>query len=157
MVQGYFFLKKNATKLRCLNFGYLFALCFSCTVNAAALDSVKILSNLDPNAITITEVDVVFLYDQALVDDFPTTKSRWYSMRRTLTRRWLDSMDVVSVFIPQGFDSDTAILPERGKEALKVYIFGQHDDGDAKPIDVTDLSSVLVTIDDLGIIVSNSQ
>jgi hypothetical protein len=125
--------------------------------NAALLDSVAIKSNLDPNAITITEVDIVFLYDQALIENFPKTKSRWYSMRRTLTRAEGDSMDVVSVFIPQGFDAESAVLPERRLDAVKVYVFGQHDDGGVKPVDVTDFSSILVTIDDLGIIVTNRE
>ncbi|MFK7864670.1 MAG: hypothetical protein AB8B95_10645 [Pseudohongiellaceae bacterium] len=121
---------------------------------AAEVEAVNIESVLDPNAITITEIDVIFLYDETLVEEFPATKSRWYSMRRTLTQRWGDSMDVISVFIPQGFDSDTAILPGRKNEAVKVFVFGQHDDASVKPADVTHIRNVRVTIDDLGIIVS---
>lgn len=146
-------------KLNWLSHSLAFAvlIIFSSIANAASLSSVNIKSNLDPNAITITEIDIVFLYDQTLVGSFPTTKSRWYSMRRTLTQTWGDSMDVVSVFIPQGFDSDTAVLPEHKLDAVKVYVFGQHDDGAAMPIDVTDFSAILVTIDDLGIIVTNRE
>lgn len=129
----------------------------SSLVYAAAPNSVRIESNLDPNAITITEVDIVFLYDDALIAEFPQTKSRWYSMRRTLTRRWEEKMDVVSVFIPQGFDADTAILPDRKDTAVKVYVFGQHDEASMKPADVTTMTDVLVTIDDLGIIVSSKE
>lgn len=136
---------------------YFGAIFLTSSANAASLDSVDIKSNLDPNAITITEIDIVFLYDQAFIEEFPKTKSRWYSMRRTLTRAAGDSMDVVSVFIPQGFDTDTAVLPERRQDAVKVYIFGQHDDGGMKPVDVTEFSSILVTIDDLGIIVTNLE
>lgn len=162
--------KLNCTRLRLsvkfnlaytllITFGVVFFGTMFSTNNAtaASLGSVNIKSNLDPNAITITEVDIVFLYDQALVADFPTTKSRWYSMRRTLTQSRGDSMDVVSVFIPQGFDSDTAVLPERRLDAVKVYVFGQHDEATAIPIDVTDFSAILVTIDDLGIIVTNRE
>jgi len=141
-------------KLLRLNSAFILLIVFGSSANAASLASVDIKSNLDPNAITITEIDIVFLYDQALLEDFPATKSRWYSMRRSLTQRWGDSMDVVSVFIPQGFDSDKAILPDRGLDAVKVYVFGQHDEGSVMPVDVTDFSSVLVTIDGLGIIVT---
>jgi len=66
-------------------------------------------------------------------------------------------MDVVSVFVPQGFDFNTAVLPERKLDAVKVYVFGQHDEAAAIPIDVTDLSAILVTIDDLGIIVTSPE
>jgi hypothetical protein len=130
---------------------------FNITANAASLNSVNIKSHIDPNAIIITEVDIVFLYDQDLIEEFPMSKSHWYSMRRTLTQTWRDSMDVVSVFIPQGFDSDTAVLPKRKLDAVKVYVFGQHDEAGAMPVDVTNLSAILVTIDDLGIIVTNRE
>lgn len=137
----------------------LFVFAMSCiaattSVNAASLDNVSIVSRLDPNAITITEVDIVFIYDETLLASFPDTKSRWYSMRRTLTQRWGDAMDIISVSIPQGFDSEKPSLPERRNEAVKVYIFGQHDEGDVPPADVTELKSVSVIIDDFGIIVS---
>lgn len=148
--------KNNPNSLKVLFAALITLGAFSGSVTySAAPDSVRIESNLDPNAITITEIDIVFLYDEMLIDEFPQTKSRWYSMRRTLTQRWQEKMDVVSVFIPQGFDSDTAILPDRKDNAAKVYVFGQHDEADMKPVDVTDMSAVLVTIDDFGIIVSN--
>jgi hypothetical protein len=111
---------------------------------------------MDPNAITITAVDIVFLYDEALVDEFPKTKSRWYSMRRTLTQRYSDKMDVVSVFVPQGFDSETVTLPAQKGDAVKIYILAQHDDGSVAPIDITQRKDITVFIDGFGIIVTDS-
>jgi hypothetical protein len=114
---------------------------------------VYIQSRLDPNAITISEVDIVFIYNEQRLQEFPASKSDWYANRRTLIQDWGDDMDVVSVFIPQGFDSETASLPERRSQAVKVYIFGQHDSAGAKPVDVTTASRVTVYIDPFGIIV----
>ena len=63
-------------------------------------------------------------------------------------------MDLVSVFIPQGFSSEMASLPQRRDEAVKVFVIGQHDSSTRAPIDITDYENVLVEIDQFGILVS---
>ena len=118
------------------------------------ITSIHISSRLDPNAITITQVDIIFVYDQATIDLFPTTKTAWYSTQRRFIADAGKSIDLISVFIPQGFDSETISLPQRESEALKVYVFAQHDDSEAPPIDVTNLGTVLVEIDEFGILIS---
>lgn len=136
---------------------FLFLLSCPLIAQASGLERVFLKSRMDPNAITITEVDIVFLYDDALVPEFPDTKSRWYSMRRTLTRRFGDKMDIVSVFVPQGFDSETATLPQRSSDAVRVYVIAQHDEGGVPPIDVTERKDITVFIDGFGIIVTDSN
>jgi len=121
---------------------------------SAEVNSVFISSRLDPNAIIITGVDVVFVYDQEIVDSFPATKTQWYSGKRRFTQEMGDGADVVSVSIPQGFDSTMVSLPQRRSEALKVFVIGQHDDALVAPMDVTGFGNVLVEIDPFGIIVS---
>lgn len=121
---------------------------------AAAVDSVLIRSRLDYNAVLITEVDIVFVYDRALLEDFPATKEAWYSGRPELVRRAGGGMDVVSVFVPQGFDSAAPGLPARRGGALRVYAFGRHDVPGRPPLDVTGIRDVLVEIDPFGILVS---
>ena len=118
------------------------------------ITSIHISSRLDPNAITITQVDIIFVYDQATIDLFPTTKTAWYSSQLGFIADAGKSIDLISVFIPQGFDSETISLPQRGSKALKVYVFAQHDDSEAPPIDVTNLGAVLVEIDEFGILIS---
>ena len=134
----------------------LFLLVCSLHAHSAELERVFLKSRMDPNAITITEVDIVFLYDEMLINEFPKTKSRWYSMRRTLTQRYGDKMDVVSVFVPQGFDSETVSLPQEKNQAVKVYVIAQHDDGSVAPVDVTNRKDITVFIDGFGIIVTDS-
>ncbi len=129
----------------------------SSLTHGAEIERVFLKSRMDPNAITITGVDIVFLYDAALIDEFPQTKSRWYSMRRTLTQRWGDRMDIVSIFVPQGFDSETASLPQRRSDAVKVFVLAQHDDGAIAPIDITERKDVTVFIDGLGVIVADTE
>jgi len=123
----------------------------------AEVSTVHISSRLDPNAIIITEVDIVFIYDQELAENFPLTKTQWYSGKRQFTREVGEAIDVVNIFIPQGFDSVTATLPERKGQAVRVVVFAQHDDSKAAPVDITEFSSVLVEIDPFGIVVSSSD
>lgn len=121
---------------------------------AAAVDSVFIQSQLDYNAILISGVDIVFIYDEQTLEQFPRSKSDWYSNKEDFIEQASEKADVVSIFIPQGFDSEMASLPERRSGALKVFIYGQHDASDAAPVDVTDMIDVLVQIDQFGILVS---
>jgi hypothetical protein len=118
------------------------------------ITSIHISSRLDPSAITITQVDIIFVYDQATINLLPTTKTASYSTQRRFIADAGKSIDFISVFIPQGFDSETISLPQRGSEALKVYVFAQHDDSEAPPIDVTNLGNILVEIDEFGILIS---
>ncbi len=125
------------------------------TGSAAEVRSVFISSTLDPNAIIITEVDVIFIYDEEIVNSLPDTKSAWYSNKRSFTREAGDKIDIVNVFIPQGFDSEMASLPARRAEAFKVVVYAYHDDSKAPPRDVTEMENVLIEIDPFGIRVSS--
>lgn len=116
--------------------------------------SVFISSTLDPNAIIITEVDVIFIYDEEIAASLPATKSEWYSNKRQFTRDAGDKLDIVNVFIPQGFDSEMASLPDRRAEALKVVVYAYHDDSKAPARDIGDWENVLIQIDPFGIRIS---
>ncbi|MEC9218986.1 MAG: hypothetical protein VYA05_06335 [Pseudomonadota bacterium] len=124
---------------------------------AAEVESVFISSRLDPNAIIITEVDIIFIYEQEILEGFPATKTLWYSGKRQFIQSVGDKADVVNIFIPQGFDSVMASLPARRAQALKVYVFGQHDASSAAPVDITEIQNVLVEIDQFGIVVSRRR
>lgn len=123
----------------------------------AEVNSVQVVSRLDPNAILITETDIIFVYDDELAANFPADKTAWYSGKRNYTRSAGDRIEVVNIFIPQGFDSTSASLPQRRSEAVKVFVFAQHDDSKAKPVDVTDFQKVLIEIDPFGIRVSKAE
>ncbi|MEX0964657.1 MAG: hypothetical protein WDZ52_11525 [Pseudohongiellaceae bacterium] len=123
----------------------------------AEVNSVFISSTLDPNAIIITEVDIIFIYDTEIVNTLPDTKSDWYANKRQFSRDAADKMDIVNVFIPQGFDSEMVSLPDRRLEALKVVVYAYHDDSKAAPRDITDSINVLIQIDPFGIRLSERE
>jgi len=121
----------------------------------AEVNSVFIQSTLDPNAIIITEVDIIFVYDEEIASKLPATKSAWYANKRNFTRDAADKLDIVNIFIPQGFDSEMASLPARRADALQVLVYAYHDDSKAAARDITDTANVLVAIDPFGIRVSS--
>ena len=115
------------------------------------VESVAIRSMLDPNAVLITEVDIIFLYDSRLVNELPVNKRDWYSNKRRFTSQYKDVLDVVNIFIPQGFDSVKAILPGRKEKAVKAFVFAYHDDSKASPVDITNIANVKIEVDQFGI------
>ena len=125
--------------------------------SAGEVNSIYISSKLDPNAIIITQVDIVFVYDQDILEKFPSTKTAWYSNQRRFISEAGDKIDLVSVFIPQGFDSQSVSLPQRGNDALKTFVFAQHDDSEAPPIDISSFERVRIEIDEFGILVSRQN
>ena len=111
--------------------------------------AVKVESLLDLNAILITEVDVIFVYDPAL--QLPETKSDWYSEREAFITANADRLDVVTLSAPQGFVERNLVLPERHGEAVKVLVTAYHDGGTVKLRDVSARTGVLVQIQPWGI------
>ena len=141
------------TRRRLLAFVLANLLAF-CAPLAFAVNSVFVQSTLDYNAILISNVDIVFVYEQEALDAFPASKSDWIGNKMEYLEQYSGAVELVSVFIPQGFDSEMASLPERRDQALAVYVYAQHDASGAKPVDISGMENVLVQIDQFGILVS---
>ena len=99
----------------------------------------------------------MFVYDKDILEKFPSTKTAWYSNQRRFISEAGDKIDLVSVFIPQGFDSQSVSLPQRGSDALKTFVFAQHDDSEAPPIDISTFERVRIEIDEFGILISHQN
>lgn len=121
------------------------------TSGSSQVESIAIRSMLDPNAVLITEVDIIFVYDSLSLNELPGNKTDWYSNKRRVTSQYKDSLDVVNIFIPQGFDSVYATLPARRNEAVKAFVFAYHDDSKALPVEITNIANVKIEIDPFGI------
>ena len=91
------------------------------------------------------------------LDSRQKTPRKLYSNQRRFISEAGDKIDLVSVFIPQGFDSQSVSLPQRGNDALKTFVFAQHDDSEAPPIDISSFERVRIEIDEFGILVSRQN
>ena len=143
------------THCRRLLTAVLASLLVLCAPLSFAVNSVFVQSTLDYNAILISGVDIVFVYEQEALDAFPATKSEWFGSKPEYLEQFGDAVELVSVFIPQGFDSEMVSLPEKRDEALAIYVYAQHDASGAKPAEIKDMENVLVQIDQFGILVSS--
>lgn len=119
-----------------------------------ALGLVRIQSLLDFNAILITEVDVVFVYDEATAAALPATKGDWYAQKYDLLKDDPAELKVVTTSVPQGFDSATLIMPENSASAVRVFAVGYHEAQGTAVHDLTAMTSALIEIDQLGLRVS---
>ena len=119
-----------------------------------AISAIRISSRLDFNAILITEIDLVFIYDQQLADQLPTLKGEWYTQKYDLIRNGTSGLEVITTYVPQGFDSVNLILPEQSTDALRVFAVAYHEALETPVHELTNRNRVLVEIDEFGILVS---
>ena len=119
-----------------------------------SLERVNVSSLLDFNAILITEVDVIFVYDTALLAELPGNKSDWYRDKYDFLKQGAEKIEVVTVSAPQGFVSDVARLPDRHGEAVKVLVAAYHEQPDVPLHDITQYQRVRVDIDSFGILIT---
>ena len=112
---------------------------------------------LDFNAILITEVDVVFVYDEQLAAELADTKGGWYSQKYDLDDSAAEALDVITISVPQGFNSANVSLPDRAASAIKVFSSAYHESQDTPIHELTTLSNVLIQIDEFGIVVSEKR
>jgi len=131
------------------------ALPWSLPVRAeTALESVRITSRMDLNSILISGVDIVFFYDDSIAGTEPMTAFSWYSRKRQLLSTQAALFDIVKTDIPQGFDSATPRLPARHRDAVRVLVFSEHQNPQSTAFDITAMTSVLIEIDQFGLLVS---
>jgi hypothetical protein len=118
------------------------------------VSEISVSSRLDFNNILITEVDLVFIYDQQLADQISVLKGEWYTQKYELLQNDTDGIDVVTIYIPQGFNSANVRLPEGSTDALRVFAVGYHESLDSPVHDLSNRNRVLVEIDEFGLLVS---
>ena len=115
------------------------------------LRSVFIQSLLDFNAILITEVDVVLVYDAATAAQMATTKGEWYAQKYDLLKDDPEELHVITTSIPQGFDSASLSLPENSAQAVRIFAVAYHEAQGVAIHDMTEMERSLIQIDQFGI------
>jgi hypothetical protein len=121
------------------------------------LAQVRLSSLLGLDTILITQVDVVFVYDEALSRELPATKGEWYSLVDEMPADYAARMDVVTTDIPQGFYAQTLVLPDRAREAVRVFAVAYHQSLGTPVRDLTAMRRALIQIDEFGILVSDEN
>lgn len=119
-----------------------------------AIAGIQVSSRLDLNAILITEVDVAFVYDEALAAALPDTKGGWYAQKYDLLEETDSRLDLVTVSAPQGFVFENLVMPDRSGQAVRVFAAAYHEASGVRLHEITGMQRVLIEIDQFGILVS---
>lgn len=121
------------------------------------INSIRITSLLGLDTILISQVDVVFVYDEEVARALPATKGDWYSLVDELPDAYTAQMDILTTDIPQGFYAQNLVLPERSGEAVSVFAVAYHQSLSTPVSDLTSLQQVLIQIDEFGILISEQN
>ncbi|MCH7817774.1 MAG: hypothetical protein IIC60_14520 [Proteobacteria bacterium] len=97
------------------------------------------------------EVDIVFVYSEAVLNQLPFEQFAWISTREEQIARFGNNIDVLSFTIAAGYDQSEVALPERQGEAIAVMVFASHADPVAEGIDITGESEIVLMVESWGI------
>ena len=126
-----------------------FALFASC--QALAQRSIAVTMPPDVQLEAAVMIDVVFVYEQTVVDKLPFEQFGWISSRSEMLLRFANALDVVSIEIVPGSMIKELELPQRVSDAVAVLVYASHEDPVAESIDITADSKVLLQVEDWGI------
>ena len=126
----------------------------SSAVAENAVRTIRVSSTLDFNAILITEVDVIFIYDEDLAGTLSTVKGDWYREKYSLLEKAEIAMEVITISVPQGFSYETVSLPERHSSAVKILVTAKHEAQNSSLYDITQRTNTLIEIYEYGITIS---
>jgi type VI secretion system protein len=106
----------------------LLAVCFllsGCAGPVIATDRMQIVAEPDANQSTATNVDLVFIYDQAALGVLPRTGPRWFASKEALMRGLATDIEVVAVEVPTGMQVNVR-LPARSRSAIALYSYANY-------------------------------
>jgi len=96
-------------------------------------------------------VDVVFVYDEAIIGQLPFQQFDWISRRLEEIQRLADSISVVSLTVTAETVSEPVQLPSNRQNLVAVLVFASHEDPVAEAIDISDETNVELRVESWGI------
>lgn len=95
---------------------------------------VEALAMADANRQSVTDLDVVFIYDPTLSDRMPTLADNWFTNRDSLQQIAGKLMEVVSVELPPSFAAGPLPLPQRADKALRVLAYARYQSPEGQAV-----------------------
>lgn len=84
--------------------------------------SIGLFAADDANESLVTAVDIVFLYDAALVKSMPANAPAWFDLKTRIRQRHAGTLDVVSLEVPPG-KAVAVKMPKRASKAVEVFAY----------------------------------
>lgn len=96
-----------------------------CAGPVIATERIQIVAEPDANQSTATNVDLVFIYDQAALGVLPRTGPRWFASKEALMRGLTTDIEVVAFEVATGMQVNVS-LPARSRSAIAVYSYANY-------------------------------
>lgn len=90
--------------------------------NPNSLEAIQLVSEVNANQNSATEIDVIFVYEKDALSVLPKTAPEWFSKKAALGLSLATAIDVVSLQVPPATLANIE-LPKRHKKAIGIYSF----------------------------------
>jgi type VI secretion system protein len=110
------------------------------------LQTLRVVAEADANRNLPTRLDILFVYDGALLAQLPKIGPDWFRQKAALQAAWPTQMDVVALEVPP-LSEATPALPKRYDKAVAVLAYADYLAAAGQPVlNLTPLSGVLITL-----------
>lgn len=98
------------------------------------LNRITVSAEAGANRGSASMLDIVFVYDQAIVAQLPKTGPDWFRQKDALLKMFATSVDVVSLQVPAVTPAFDVKFPERASKAVGVFVLANYASVDGQPI-----------------------
>jgi len=116
-----------------------------------ALVQISIQPATELRADFISDVDVLFVYDNALLNQLPFTQFDWISSKEEYLDRAGNQLELVQFRISAQTELQQVLLSQQQNQAIGILVFASHEDPVAEAIDITSETKILLQIESYGI------
>lgn len=110
------------------------------------LQTLRVVAEAEANRNLPTRLDIVFVYDAAMLAQLPKTGPEWFRQKAALQAAWPTQMDVAALEVPP-LSEATPPLPKRYDKSLAVLAYADYLASAGQPVlNLTPLARVLVTL-----------
>ncbi len=125
----------------------VFAGLFGKSTPTTRLKSLQVSADPQANADSATAIDVLFVYDTAVLPLLPADAGAWFRQRDGLRNTLGHAVDVVSLEVPPPYLAAQLRLPARSGRALRVLAYANYLPREGlAPIDVTTYKHVTLKL-----------
>jgi len=99
----------------------------------------------------ISDVDVLFVYDNTLLNQLPFTQFDWISSKEEYLDGADNQLELVQFKITAQSELQQVSVSQQQNQAIGILVFASHEDPVAEAIDITSETKILLQIESYGI------
>ena len=99
----------------------------------------------------ISDVDVLFVYDNTLLNQLPFTQFDWISSKEEYLDEADNQLELIQFRISAQSELQRLSVSQQQNQAIGILVFASHEDPVAEAIDITSEIKILLQIESYGI------